>query len=167
MKKIAALVGVLLLGGCANPGIVQLSPDTYMLSREDHAGIFGSSSALKAGVITDANTFAAGQGKIAIPIATHETPVGNRPGSWAKFEYQFRVVDRTDAEARRTSIIPRADFVVEKNERISADVRRKDESSSKKDVYAELIKLDDLRKRGILSDAEFQAQKSKLLTGTD
>ena len=64
------------------------------------------------------------------------------------------------------SIIPRADFVLEKNERISADVRRKDEPLSKKDVYVELIKLDDLRKRGILSDAEFQAQKSKLLIGT-
>lgn len=33
------------------------------------------------------------------------------------------------------------------------------------DVDAELIKLDNLRKRGILADAEFEAQKKKLVSG--
>lgn len=32
-----------------------------------------------------------------------------------------------------------------------------------KDVYTELIKLDELRKKGIISDAEFEAQKQKVL----
>ncbi|WP_254461228.1 SHOCT domain-containing protein [Xanthomonas sacchari] len=32
------------------------------------------------------------------------------------------------------------------------------------DLYAELLKLDDLRKKGLLTDAEFQAQKAKLLS---
>jgi hypothetical protein len=31
------------------------------------------------------------------------------------------------------------------------------------DLYTELMKLDDLRKRGILTDEEFEAQKAKLL----
>jgi hypothetical protein len=31
-------------------------------------------------------------------------------------------------------------------------------------VYAELVKLDDLRKKGIITEAEFEAQKKKLLT---
>lgn len=164
MKKYIAAIGIF-LAGCANPSVVQLSPDTYMLSREDHAGIFGSSSALKAGVISDANAFAASQGKVAIPIATNEKPVGNTPGSWAKFEYQFRVVDKNDREVRRTSLVPRADVVIEKTEKISADVRTKDESAKPKDIYAELIKLDDLRKKSILSEAEFEAQKKKILSG--
>ncbi len=155
---------IIVLAGCANPGIVQVSPDTYMLSREDHAGIFGSASALKAGVISDANVFAAGQGKVAIPISTHETPVGVM-GKWAKFDYQFRVVDKNDPEARRTSLIPRADVVIEKTEKISVDNRTKDELGKPKDVYAELIKLDDLRKKGILSEAEFETQKKKVLIG--
>jgi hypothetical protein len=34
------------------------------------------------------------------------------------------------------------------------------------DLYAQLLKLDDLRKRGILTEIEFQAQKQKLLDGT-
>jgi hypothetical protein len=141
-----------------------VSPDTYILSREDHAGIFGSASSLKAGVLSDANAFAAAQGKVAIPISAHETPVGVM-ARWAKFDYQFRVVDKNDPEARRTSLLPRPDLVIEKSEKISADIRTKDESPKAKDVYSELIKLDDLRKRGILTEAEFETQKKKLLTG--
>ena len=164
MKKYFSALGII-LAGCANPGVVQLSPDTYMLSREDHAGIFGSSSSLKTGVISDANAFAASKGKVAIPLSTNEKPVGNTPGSWAKFEYQFRVVDKDDHEVRRTSLVPRADVVIEKIEKISVDGRTKDEPAKPKDVYAELIKLDDLRKKGILSEAEFETQKKKVLIG--
>lgn len=163
MKRVLVAIGFILVG-CANPGIVQLSPDTYMLSREDHAGIFGSASGLKTGVISDANAFAAAQGKVAIPISAHETPVGVL-GKWAKFEYQFRVVDKNDPEARRTALVPRPDVVIEKTEKVSADIRTKDESLRTKDVYTELMKLDDLRKRGILTDAEFQNMKKKLLGG--
>ncbi len=34
-----------------------------------------------------------------------------------------------------------------------------------KDLYTEIMKLEDLRKRGLLTDAEFEAQKKKLLNG--
>jgi hypothetical protein len=34
-----------------------------------------------------------------------------------------------------------------------------------KDLYTEILKLDELRKRGLLTDAEFDAQKKKLLDG--
>jgi hypothetical protein len=34
-----------------------------------------------------------------------------------------------------------------------------------KDLYSEILKLDELRKRGLLTDAEFDAQKKKLLDG--
>ena len=165
MKKASVLFLSLSLGaffaGCQNPGIVQLSPDTYMLSRDDHAGIFGNIGALKAGVIRDANEFAEKQGKVAIPISSNTTP--NAPGRFAYFEYQFRVVDKNDPEAKRTSLIPRADVVVEKTEKISADVRTKDDTAKQPDLYVELTKLDELRKKGILSDAEFEAEKKKLL----
>ena len=165
MKKIVISV-IIFLGGCANPGIVPLSPDTYMLFKEDHAGIFGSMAKLKADVIGEANKFAMKQDKIAIPISVHEKPIGtNRPGDWASFEYQFRVVDKNDSEARRTSLTPRADIVIEKTENVSADIYTKDQSEKTKDVYAELIKLDDLRKKGIISNTEFESQKMKILGG--
>jgi hypothetical protein len=156
-------LSIVVLVGCANPGIVKLSPDTYMLSREAHGGIFASESALKAGVIKDANAFAESQGKVAIPLSSKEKPRGNGPAQWASFEYQFRVVDQNDPEVRRTSLSPRADVVIEKTENINTDIKTKDYTEQPKDVYAELIKLDDLRKRGILTEVEFEVQKKKLL----
>lgn len=37
------------------------------------------------------------------------------------------------------------------------------ESKTQIDVHAELLKLDDLRQKGIISDAEFEVQKKKVL----
>lgn len=164
-NKLTICLSIAALSGCANPGIVKLSPDTYMLAREAHGGIFASASALKAGVISDANSFAESQGKVAIPLSSKEKPMGNGPAQWASFEYQFRVVDKDDPEVRRTSLVPRADVVIEKTEKITVDVKTKDQTDRPKDVYAELIKLDDLRKRGILTAAEFEGQKKNLLEG--
>jgi hypothetical protein len=141
-----------------------MSPDTYMLSRTDKGGIFGNSAAMKADVIREATEFAAKQGKVAIPLASHEEPlqVGR---SFASYEYQFRVVAPNDPEARRVNLVPRPNMVIEKTEKSTVDVRTKDVTDRPKDVYTELIKLDDLRKRGIISEAEFASQKKKLLEG--
>lgn len=106
MKRLlsASLFTALLIACASSPGIVQLSPDTYMISKEDHAGVFGSLAKLKADTIREANEFAARQGKVAIPISTKERPMGICCGQWARFEYQFRIVDKNDPEVRRTSL---------------------------------------------------------------
>lgn len=164
MRAVSGVILFLLLTGCANPQIVRISPDTYMLSREDHAGIFGSSAKMKSDVIREANAFAESQGKIAIPLATKEKPIGMmRPADWATVEYQFRVVDKNDPEAQRISLVPRPDFVVDKTERISADIHTKDTTEKQPDLYAELTKLDDLRKKGVITETEFSTQKTILL----
>lgn len=162
--KMFAICLASVLAGCANPGIVQMSPDTFMLTRTDRGGVFGNASAMKSDVIREATEFAAKQGKVAIPLASHEEPM--RLGqSLASYEYQFRVVDPTDPEAQRVNLVPRANLVVEKTERTTVDVTTKDTTERRKDTYAELIKLDDLRKRGILTDSEFAEQKQRLLSG--
>ena len=153
---------MLLIAGCANPGVVKLSPDTYMLSKADHAGIFGNVGKLKASVIEEANKFAESQGKIAIPIASRETP--NAPGHFATFEYQFRVVDANDPEARRTALVPQADITIDRTDKISVDVTDKTPKAEKADIYVELTKLDELRKKGILTQEEFDAEKKRLLS---
>jgi hypothetical protein len=43
------------------------------------------------------------------------------PAQWATFEYQFRVVDKNDPEAKRTSLVPRPDLVIEKNQKVSVN----------------------------------------------
>lgn len=156
MLLLTSLALTLFLVGCANPGIVKLSPDTYMLSRTDKGGVFGNASAMKADVISEANEFAEKQGKVAIVLSLKEDPM--YIGHFASVEYQFRVVDKNDPEARRVNLTPRPNLVIENT---SSNVNSKDH----KDVYAELIKLDDLRNKGILSQDEFDAQKKKLLSG--
>ena len=158
LASLAAVVISLVSLGCKSLGVVQLSPDTYMASKTSAGGVFTSMASLKAEVISAANTFAESKGKIAIPLSSQETPAA--PFRNPSFEYQFRVVDKNDPEARRTTLVPRADIVVEKKETISKDVRTKEDKTP--DLYTELTKLDDLRKKGIITEEEFAAQKKRL-----
>ena len=166
MKKkqwLYLLVAVLCLNSCASSRIVRLSPDTYILSRSSAAGMFVNMSRLKGKVIQEANAFAESKGKIAICLSSNEVrPVHGFPS----FEYQFRVVEKDDPEARRTSLVPRPDIVIEKTEKISAEIQSEDISENDLDLYTELMKLDNLRKRGLITDGEFEAEKQKLLNRT-
>jgi hypothetical protein len=73
-------------------------------------------------------------------------------------------VDPNSPEVRSTVLIQRPDVVIENNERSNVDVRNKDVSDKPKDLYTEMLKLDDLHKRGLRSDQEFAAQKKRLLS---
>src|ERR1700690_2998640 len=132
--SVALSVALSALAACGNPGVVKLSPDTYMLVKEDHAGVFGSGSSLEAGVIQEANAFAASQGKIAIPLYSHYKPMGPCCAEWASFEYQFRVVDQSDPEARRTALAPRPDIVEDKTEKVTVDVHNTESTRRPNDI---------------------------------
>ena len=54
-------------------------------------------------------------------------------------------------------------MVIEKTEKVSADIHTKNDPSKQPDMYTEIMKLDDLRKKGLITDAEFEQQKQKLL----
>lgn len=156
------------------PEIVQVSSDSYMIFKEDHKGIFGSLAKLKIGIIKQANEFAVSKGKVLIPVSCKEKPLGNGPAQWASFEYQFRLVSKDDPEAKRATLGSCPDVVVQANQSLKAEVTTREEKAEpeakkesapavQKDLYTELIKLDDLRKRGLLTEEEFQAEKRKLL----
>ena len=161
MNTLKLIPVVLALAACANAGVVQVAPDTYLLSKQDNAGIFGNFARFKTEVIQEANDFAKTKGKVAIPVTMNETPAG--PGRFATFQYQFRLVDASDPAAQRVTLTRQPDVLVESTSRSTADVNVRTSNSPSSDLYAELIKLDDLRKRGILTEAEFEAQKKKLL----
>jgi hypothetical protein len=107
-----AALPLLLIGGCANPEVVQMSPGIYELGRADHGGIFGNKDALRTGVIRDANSYAESLGKVAIPVSAKEHPVGIL-GDWASYEYIFKVVDKNSPDARTPTILVRSDSVRE------------------------------------------------------
>ena len=136
------------------PEVVQVSPGTYMIFKEDHKGIFGSLAKMKIAIIKQANEYAASQGKVVIPIACKEKPLGNGPAQWASFEYHFRLVPKDDPEAGRTSLGPCPDVVAHSTQAVTAEVTVKgqaeakeakpEEDGKREDLYSQLLKLDDL-----------------------
>lgn len=166
--KIPVLLSALALSlaACATADIVPMGADTYMISQTSAGGVFKSMSSLKAGVMTRANEFAEAKGKVAIPVAAKETP--SVPGRMPNFEYQFMLVDRYDPRASGTGLVKTPDVVIENrghqgpamviNNQSGADAKTPD-------VYTELLKLDELRKKRILTEEEFEVQKQKLLQG--
>jgi len=118
-------------------------------------------SSLKTEVISRANAFAASKGKVAVPLAGKESPA--YPGHMPSFEYQFRLVDKEDPRAQGNALLPRPDAVVEMH---PSPTSSGNPSTASSELYNNLIKLDDLRKRGIISEDEFKAEKQKLLSGS-
>ncbi len=99
---ISALSATLLIG-CVNPGVVQVSPDVYVISRTDKGGIFGNASAMKADVIQEANDFAASKGMLAVPVSVKESPL-QVMRSFASITYEFKLVDKSGSDPVLTAI---------------------------------------------------------------
>ena len=158
-SNIALLIFIALfpiLAFAGKPEIVQMSTDTYMIAKTSKAGIFGNPAKMKLAIIKQANEFAASKGKVAVPLASNEVPLAI--GQFASFEYQFRLVDKDNSNASGAHLGPVPDVVVDINN------NQPTPSTVKPDLYGQLLKLDDLRKRGIITDAEFETQKRKLLS---
>ena len=126
-----------------DPEVIQLSADTYMATYQNHAGIFARDTTTKKKVIEAATAFAESKGMALQPLSMDFRDVGNGPGQWPSADYTFKLVPKGQ------------DNVVAKTAHTSA--------SSNSDMYAELLQLDDLHKRGILTDAEFETQKARIL----
>ena len=160
---LALVFTVALTAACATSDVVPMGNNTYLISQTSAGGIFKAMGSLKTDVMKRANAFAEGKGKVAVPIASKESPA--YPGHMPNFEYQFMLVDASDPRASGGALIPRADVVIEKKESTTADIHVKDQSERPRDIYADLLKLDDLRARHIITDAEFEVQKAKILAG--
>jgi hypothetical protein len=165
-KSLLAITLISSLVACAAAEIVPMGTDTYMISQTSAGGVFTNMATLKSEVIKRANAFAESKGKVAVPIAAREAPAV--PGQrMPNFEYQFQLVDRNDPRAAGSGLVKTPDVLIENRGQapaVTVNTGGKDASKSQ-DLYAELIKLDDLRKRGIITEAEFEAQKQKLLQG--
>ena len=160
---IVATIGTLFAvgPGCSipriNSGVIQVSPGTYMISTSGH--FTTDLATLKEVVFRDANAFAKTQNKVMIPISTKE--VERTMSQNPAFELQFRLAGPEDTSSAAVHLAPRPDVVIEKTVKISADIRNVEEK--KPDLYTELMKLDDLRKKGVITEEEFIAQKKRLL----
>lgn len=157
----ALVAGALI--GCATAPVIPMGNNTFMISQTSAGGVFKSMSSLKGEVMQRANAFAESKGKVAVPIAGKEAPA--YPGHMPSFEYQFRLVDKNDPRAEGGALLPRAEMVMDVHNTTPAAPASGNPGTSK-DVYTELLKLDELRRRGIITDSEFQTQKARLLSGS-
>ena len=158
MNKIVIVAAVFLAGCASNSGVTPIGQDTYMVSRQAATG-FSGSGVLKAEAFQEASQYCAKLGKSLQVVSTHEASPPYILANFPKAEIQFMCLDTKDAELNRPKLRKEPGTVVE----VKQEIRSKDDSVKSKDVYAELIKLDDLRKKGILNEVEFEVQKKKLL----
>lgn len=183
MKSLFPLpaLALVLLVGCANPGIVQMSPGVFELARDDHGGVFGNRDALKAGVIRDANAFADEKGKVAVPIAAKEHPMGML-ADWASYDYIFKLVDRDSPEAKtpmllvQTKAVRSGEFrnlggkdVLYSAQPASAQVADPTRAepppaaAAANSAASRLLELKKLLDAGAITPAEYDAKKKSLL----
>ena len=166
MAKLSALLfGMIMFFGCAiHSGVVPIGPDTYMVSRQAASGFTGMGS-LKADAFREASEYCISQNKKIQVVNTNESQPPYVFGNFPRAEIQFMCLSEGDRELARPKLKKEADVVIEKTDAISIDVKTKDQSEKTKDIYTELLKLEDLRKKGIITEEEFEIQKKKLLSG--
>lgn len=128
------------------PPVVPMGDNTYSITREAGNGFTRDTDKLKAEAMDDAVKFCASQGKqLKVVTTSEEKPLYTL--GYAKAKIIFKALDAGDPELTREP----APLVLSEKPAVAGD------------LYTELLKLDDLRKRGILTDEEFQSEKKKVL----
>jgi len=132
-----------------------MSDDTFAYTRQGSTAFDRDIEKLTNKAKEDAAKLCASKGKqLKILDIAEEKPFFSL--GYAKVKVTFKALDAGDP------LLASNDPVVGhsvKDTREAVTVR----SSGTNDLYNDLLKLDDLRKRGILTDEEFQAEKKKVL----
>ena len=137
--------------------VIPVSSDTYLVKVEDHGGIFAfNRGKMKGEALKRAKAFADSKNMDVVPVEIKEHPVGIL-GDWASVEYQFRLVPKGHFKSKGGKLKREADFISENDYNINHS------KPQNVDSYDRLIKLDDLKKRGIISEEEFKQEKQKIL----
>lgn len=89
---------------------MQLSANTFMISKTSGAGAFASKSGMQAKAIRAANQFALKQGKVAVATGSEwERPEPGLP----TFTYYFKLVDKDSPEAKNAVLVATPDVVIQ------------------------------------------------------
>lgn len=159
LRKLSVLLLPVLVACTTTTGVVPIGQDTYMVGGSGKSPGGYSGAEVKAAAFREATQFCAGQGKKMQVVNTNERDMSF--GVNATAEVQFMCLADGDQELGRPKLQRTADQVIQVVPSAQPPQAVRDQA---KDTYAELLKLEDLRKRGILNDAEFDAQKKKLLS---
>jgi hypothetical protein len=137
--------------------IETLGNNTYAATREAGNTFMRDLDQLKAEAMADAQAYCAKLHKeLKVVSTTAKKPKVMLTG-FASAKVVFKALDANDPELTAPNVAPTADGG--SSNPVAAPAARTPTDT----LYNDLMKLDDLRKRGILTEEEFQAQKKKLL----
>tara|TARA_B100000780_G_C20865585_1_gene344214 strand:+ start:129 stop:599 length:471 start_codon:yes stop_codon:yes gene_type:complete len=153
VRKAVSLGLLIAVTGCTSSGVVPMGPDTYLISTTSEISpAYAKKSALK-----EASQYCISQVKEVMPVSTdsgsHRDAFGD---NLATFDYTFRCLSKNDNSLARPEI---------KNKAVDININHSSSGNSQisQDVYNALLKLGELRDKGILTQDEFEQQKDKVL----
>ena len=154
LRLALATLSCVLTLGCLSAKVVPMSGDTYLVSKRNPQLGFGPPEGAKREVFEVANEFCNSKGmEVEVINLELENSGFAKPASAS---LQFRCVPKGTAKTGVISDKKSSETQTEK-------IKEAPLQPPQRDIYTEIIKLDDLRKKGLITDAEFEAQKKKLL----
>ncbi len=146
------LVGTLVLSAASTSRIETLGDGTYAVTRTATNGFDRDVTKFRREAEADAAKFCAEKGRQMklVAVSTDRPHFG---GGFSSARIVFKALESGDPALRAPEAPPAP----------AAAAPTGTLPTYNGDTYSELLKLDDLRKRGILSDREFEQQKKKLL----
>lgn len=110
MRNLAFVLFASVLGCAASPGIVQIGPDTYMISEQGWIAT-QSVGELKTTAYQKAGAHCTALGRQLMPVSTNQTP-GVLGRSYPEMELQFMCLTPEDYELRRPKMAPAPSTVI-------------------------------------------------------
>lgn len=162
------MLAVFILQGCGtNPEIFEIGPDTYTVTTVGDTG-FVSLGKLKSEAYRQAEEKARQQGKVIEVISVNEVPAGF--AKWPQVEVRFRLLSKELAETRTGSLRNRSLQSISQNAdgNITSleSVRQSDSMESEQKSlsrYRKLKEIGELKSSGVLTEAEFEKEKQRIL----
>ncbi|MEI6106633.1 MAG: SHOCT domain-containing protein [Opitutae bacterium] len=140
--------------------IETLSDNTYAITRTANTGFDRDVDKFKQEAQADAAKYCADKGKtLKVVMVNSERPHFGGGYAWAKVVFQ--ALDANDP--RLTAPVAAPSTVGGTAPSTGSAAGPAPLPTQAGDLYTEILKLDDLRKRGLLTDKEFEAEKKKLL----
>ena len=156
---LASALGLLAVIGRAdtNPEIVSLGHDTYALTRWATTGFTRKTDKLKSQALEDAAAYCAKLHKELKVISTTTDHPAIPLTGFANAKIVFKALDATDPELIAPASAPVSGAAV------PAAVEPAAPRTETDVLYSDLMKLEQLRKQGLLTEEEFLAKRKKLV----
>ena len=146
-RIILIFIAVVSAAFAATTKVVPMGDNTFSVTREAPHTFNRDTDVLKESAMQEAEQFCQAQGK-QLKVVTWSVYRPRFISGYASAKLVFKALNPGEAEPATASASLPSNAVI---------------AAGSDDLYSELLKLDDLRKKGILSEKEFEAEKKKAL----